>query len=165
MDQAEGEAVIAALLTLLTVWTSPAGEPTYVFHCRQQPGGCPVFVTGVALHAAAAADAWDLDPALLLAVAFVESGLEPEREGAALERGLWQLHPRGAGKRALRMCHGPGAPQTYCDAFVAAQELHRGLEACGGLRGALRYYNAGHCGEPGRYGDRVEAALEALSDG
>lgn len=152
------------MLVLLTVWTTPAGEPAYVHHCRLQPGGCPVFVTNVTLHAAAAADAWDLDPALLLAVAFVESGLRPGLEGAAGERGLWQLHPRGAGKRALRMCH-PGAPQTYCDAFVAAQELHRGLEACGSVRGALRYYNTGHCGEPGRYGDRIESALEALHGG
>ena len=159
--------MIAALLALLTVWTTQKGDPIYVAHCRAQPRGCAAHLESTVGFAIAAADAWEIDPHLLIAVAFVESGLNPALLGKVGELGMWQLHPKGAGARA-RAYEGPGRPRTYAEAFMAAQELHRGLERCGTLEGALAYFHTGHprraggrCLAGGAYASRVARILES----
>lgn len=160
-QQAEGQ-VIEALLILLTVWTTPEGEAIYIKHCRDQRGGCEAYVARVVEYAAAAAEAWEIPLPLLMAVGFHESGLHPTLEGDVGEVGIWQLNSRGAGARARRYARQSGLPDIYCQAFVAAQELRKGLEACHSISSALRFYNAGHCGDPGRYGRKLRTILERL---
>lgn len=154
------EGLIAAVLSVLTVWTAPSG-PVHVAHCRRRPGGCEAYVATQVTYASAAAEAWELDPKLLLSVAIRESGLNEDTIGEHGEATAYQLHPKGAGARARRMHRDHGGPLGYCAAFVAAQELHRGFVACGNWPGALAYYNSGRCRVSG-YSERVMKAWGEL---
>lgn len=149
--------MIAAVLAILTL-----GSGHYIAHCRNAPEGCQNRVTEYVAWAVDAAQAHDLDPRLILAVAIRESGMDPAATGSHGEHGVYQLHPRGAGARALRMCRAGAYPLGYCRTYVAAQELSRGLSTCdGSLEQALGYYNSGKC-ISGRYARKVLAIKARL---
>lgn len=133
--------MIEAILVLLTL-----GSGHYVAHCRNAPEGCRARVTQYVHWAEEAAAIHRIDPKLMLAVAIRESGMDPAALGALGERGVYQLHPRGAAPRAERMCKESSRPLGWCQTYIAAQVLSRGLRTCdGSLDQALSYYNSGHC--------------------
>jgi hypothetical protein len=147
-------AIIRALQDRMTVWRSDS-RVVFVRHCRDAVGGCRARVGTFARMMADAADAHGLDPFLLAAVAVRESGMNPLAAGAAGERGIVQLHPRGPGRRVefvqsehyrARCARRPDVCQTEVLEAGAAL-LSRAIGRCGGVREALGAYNRGTCGE------------------
>ncbi len=157
-----------ALDRRMTVWRS-GSRSVYVSHCRAYRGGCPERTAAFARLIGDVAAAHDVDPFLLAAIAIRESGLDPTAAGAAGERGIVQLHPRGSGSRVRyvrseayrRRCQRrPDACQReVLDAGAAL--LSRGIERCGGVREALGAYNRGTCGETS-YAVRVMSERQRL---
>ena len=101
LDERAGPTALAlarALDARLTVWRS-GGRRVYVGHCRRARVACRARVVALARVRARAGVRHDVDPFLLAAMALRESGLNPFAEGAAGERGIVQLHPRGVGSR------------------------------------------------------------------
>jgi hypothetical protein len=148
------QALERALEGRMTVWRTSA-RTIYVRHCRDAREGCEERLGTFARMIGDAAERHTLDPFLLAAVAVRESALDPEAAGAAGERGIVQLHPRGSGARVRyvrsesyrRSCaRRPGACQEEV-LDVGARLLARNIERCGGVREALGAYNRGECGE------------------
>lgn len=150
--------MIAAILAFLTL-----GSGHYVAHCRNAPEGCENRVRQLVAAAEWAAISNGVELKLLLAVGAHESGMNPDAIGPTHgELGVYQVHPRGAGRRAARMCKADTSlTLRECRAYSAAQELSRGLSTCASLREALGYYNTGHCVDI-RYADRVLAIKARL---
>lgn len=146
-------ALARALDRRLTVWRTES-RVVYVQHCRSAPEGCASRVATFARLIGEASRRHDLDPFLLAAMAVRESGMNPLAAGAAGERGIVQLHPRGpgAGIRFVRS----EAYRRHCERRAGvcqeevldagAQLLSRSLERCGSVRDALGAYNRGLCG-------------------
>ena len=111
-----------------------------------------------------------LDPFLLGALAFHESGLNPAAVGPLGTAGLIQLHPRGVG-RDERFVQDEAFRNECLDRVDACQGpvLEKGaaaiatsITACGSLRQALGRYGTGRCTGRGRYIGRVLAERERL---
>ncbi|MFK7986693.1 MAG: transglycosylase SLT domain-containing protein [Sandaracinaceae bacterium] len=159
-----------AFLARLTVHTRRDGTRVLSRRCREGPVPCEERVAAFARLLAAAAHATGLDPFLLGALAWRESGLNPaavSRRGAA---GILQLHPRGVGRgmrfvvdrdyRAacqseVEACQGPIVTR-------GAEALAGAIERCGSLRSALGAYASGHCTERPRHIGRVLEEQETL---
>ena len=150
--------MIAAILAFLTL-----GSGHYVAHCRNAPEGCENRVRQLVAAADWAAVTHGVELKLLLAVGAHESGMNPNAIGPTHgELGVYQLHPRGAGRRADRMCKADTSlTLRECRAYAAAQELKRGLTTCDGIHEALGYYNTGRCVSIG-YSSRVLAVKARL---
>lgn len=144
-----------ALSRRLTVWTRPGGVATYVSHCRRAVEGCPARVAAISQYISEVAQRHAIDPFVLAAMAMRESGLDPFVEGAAGERGIVQLHPRGIGGRVRfvrseayrnRCRRLAGACQREI-LEAGATHLTEAIERCSGLSEGLGAYNRGVCGE------------------
>jgi hypothetical protein len=132
---------------------------------------CRLRLEAFARIVSAAAGRHDLDPWLLLAVAVRESGLYPHAEGAAGERGIVQLHPRGVGSRArfvrddlyFRACRRrfDGCQGEVVE--LGAAHLAGWVLRCGGEAAGLGGYNRGRCGETG-YSRRVMVLRQSLQE-
>lgn len=143
-----------ALDRRMTVWRTD-NRVVYVRHCRTAHGGCPNRVSTFARLIGSASHEHTIDPFLLAAVAVRESGMNPLAAGAAGERGIVQLHPRGPGAR-VRFVQSE-AYRRYCERqpgvcqdevlHAGARLLSRSIDRCGGVREALGAYNRGACGE------------------
>ena len=110
-----------------------------------------------------------IDPFVLAAMAFRESGFDPFATGAAGEVGIVQLHPRGIGRsvrfiqneRYRERCRREvGACQREV-VEVGAAHFAEAITTCGGVSDALGYYNRGICGETD-YSRRVLRERERL---
>jgi hypothetical protein len=148
-------AVARALDARLTVWKKPDGSVVHARHCRAVRQGCRARIVKFSQWMVEVADAHDLDPFLLAAMAIRESGLDPFAAGSIGERGLIQLHPRGVGRSVRfvqseayrRHCrHRPGACQHEV-LEAGARLAARSIEHCGGVAEGLGAYNSGVCGE------------------
>lgn len=164
LDRRSGPTALAlarALDARLTVWRS-GGRRVYVRHCRSARVSCRARVVALARVIARAGVRHGVDPFLLAAMALRESGLNPFAEGAAGERGIVQLHPRGVGSR-VRFVRSEGYRERCSRAADACQEevvdagarlMAASMARCGGTREALGAYNSGVC-QATSYGDRV----------
>lgn len=164
LDERAGPSAFAlarALDARLTVWRS-GGRRVYVSHCRRARVSCRARVVALARVIARVAVRHNVDPFLLAAMALRESGLNPFAEGAAGERGIVQLHPRGVGSR-VRFVRSEGYRERCARAADACQEevveagarlIAASMVRCGGTREALGAYNSGAC-QATSYGDRV----------
>jgi hypothetical protein len=147
-------ALARALDRRMTVWHTDS-RVVYVRHCRAANGGCRQRVSTFARLIGQASERHEIDPFLLAAVAMRESGMDPSAAGAAGERGIVQLHPRGPGARirfvtseAYRR-HCARRPDV-CQAEVldaGARLLATTIARCGSVRSGLGAYNRGQCGE------------------
>jgi soluble lytic murein transglycosylase-like protein len=138
-------ALLAIVGTLAVAWavalrdTAGAGAanatpPTRASAARAAP--CPFPRELRSLFEAAALDA-SLPPAMLYAVAKVESNLRPDAESSAGARGLLQLMPATAQMLNLD----PAEPRT--NVLAGARYLRRLLDELGSSDLALAAYNAG----------------------
>lgn len=134
------------------------------YHCRRATGGCDARLQEFAQYLNDAGAQHGIDPWLLAAMAFRESGLNPFAVGLVGERGILQLHPRGPAKkvrfvRDSRYRERCKKEVGACQREVvdrAALVLARSLVKCGGdLEQALTMYNAGRCGGTHVYAARV----------
>lgn len=159
-----------ALERRLTVWVRPDGTRVHVKHCEQV--GCTERVHAITEMLEGAARVHDVDASLLAAMALRESGLNPGAVGAAGERGVLQLHPKGKGAR-LRffrsepyrkrcMMRPDGCQKEIID--KGAELLSRSLSRCESLEGALGMYQSGRCNGARPYVGRVLAVQAKLLD-
>lgn len=156
--QAENDPAVTALTRALdrrmVVWKTDT-RVVYVQHCRSADGGCQRRVNTFARLIGEASERHGVDPFLLAAVAVRESGMDPTAAGAAGERGIVQLHPRGPGARVRyvtseayrrRCAHRADVCQgEVLDA--GARLLATTIDRCGDVRAGLGAYNRGRCGE------------------
>ncbi len=155
------EALSLALDRRMTVWRS-GDRVVYVAHCRSARGGCAQRAATFATLIGEAARRHAIDPFLLAAVAIRESGMDPTAAGAAGERGIVQLHPRGSGS-SVRYVQSEGYRRRCMRRADACQDevldagarlLSNSIIRCGGVREGLGAYNRGACG-PTQYATRV----------
>jgi hypothetical protein len=161
-----------ALRFRVTVNTSKHGFMTAAYHCRHASEGCDRRLLEFARYLKDAGEANGIDPWLLAAMAFRESGLNPFAVGGVGELGILQLHPKNARSRGVRFVrdewyrHRCQREAGACQREVvdrAAQLLAQSLEQCGGdLDKALGMYNTGRCGGNGSYAKRVLTEMEIL---
>jgi Transglycosylase SLT domain len=164
----EGDSVAllqAALLSRVSLGNDRKGHPVYAAHCRHAAGGCDQRLAAFARYLVDAGETFGIDPWLMAAMAFKESGLNPFARGAKGELGILQIHPKRRDARQVRFIrdgwyrmrchHEPGACQREVVRH-AAQVLARSLSLCGGdMSAALGAYNTGRCGGNRRYSKSV----------
>lgn len=149
------ESLSRAMLARMTIWRTSNGDSVHVAHCRGAADGCDARVRLFARWMVEIAEEFEIDPFVLAAVAFRESGLDPFAQGTAGEMGIVQLHPRGVGSRVQFVsseryrgqCHDrTGACQREV-LQAGAQHLAEAVTRCGDLNAGLGAYNTGTCGE------------------
>jgi hypothetical protein len=155
-----------ALRARLTVHVHQrTGERLATKHCRSAAEGCDTRLAEFAKYLSDASEQYGLDPWLLGAMAFRESGLNPFAVGTHGEKGILQLHPKNRHAKGLRFVqdeayrercqHQAGACQREI-VESAAEILASSLAKCGGdLEQALGMYNTGRCGGSANYARRV----------
>lgn len=167
-----------ALRSRVTIHVHPrSGKRTATPHCRRAAEGCDARLSKFASYLTDAGDKYGLDPWLLAAMAYRESGLNPFAVGTHGEKGILQLHPKNRHAKDLRFIHDAGY-RARCEHQAgacqrelvdrAAQVLASSLAKCGGdLERALGMYNTGRCGGSPPYARRVlkeRAHLLALAE-
>jgi hypothetical protein len=148
------------------------GRAIPVLHCRQAREGCDRRIFEFAHYLVDAGERNGIDPWLLAAMAFRESGMNPFAVGGVGELGILQLHPKNPSVRDVRFVRDRWYRQRCrkeagaCQREIvdrAAEILARSLALCGGdLDQALGAYNTGKCGGNKRYAKRILSELEAL---
>lgn len=141
------------------------GEAVPAAHCRHAAEGCERRLHEFAGYIAKSGARFGVDPWLMAAMAFRESGFNPFALGAVGEMGILQINPGRRDAKEVRFIQdewyrkrcrkSPGA----CQAEVvdhAARVLARCMERCdGNVIDALGAYNTGRCGGNDRYAKRV----------
>jgi len=158
-------ALADALEERVTVWHRPDGTSVHIGHCRFAPRGCRARIEQLATWIYESGEEEGVDPWILAAIAFRESGLNPWAVGRAGERGIIQLHPRGhegshsrfvrdeAYRERCRRLDGACQKEVLA---AGARLLARSIRMCGGnVAAGLSGYNAGTCGGAPEYGRRV----------
>jgi hypothetical protein len=166
--QTPAEEVIAlsdALEERVTVWHRPDGTNVYIGHCRYAPRGCRSRIEQLATWIYEVGEEEGIDPWILAAIAFRESGLNPWAVGRAGERGIIQLNPLGREGSRSRFVRDERYRENCrrldgaCQKEVlsaGARLLARAIRMCGGnVAEGLSCYNAGTCGGAPEYGRRV----------
>ncbi|MEZ4323667.1 MAG: transglycosylase SLT domain-containing protein [Polyangiales bacterium] len=152
-EEATALSVARAFDERLTIWQAPDGRRTYASHCRSAPAGCRARIALYARLIARISRAEDVDPFLVAAVVLRESGLNPFAEGSVGERGIVQLHPRGAGadvefvqsERYRRRCRSAADACQEEVLRVGIQLLANSIRRCGSVEAGLGMYNGGTC--------------------
>jgi soluble lytic murein transglycosylase-like protein len=148
------------------------GRTIPAFHCRHAVGGCEERLGQFARYLISAGDAHGIDPWLLAAMAFKESGFNPFAMGSLGELGILQINPGRRDARQVRFIRDqwyrnrcrkePGACQQEI-VNHAAHVLARSVELCkGNLEAALGAYNSGRCNGNKRYTKRVLTEVDEL---
>jgi hypothetical protein len=155
-----------ALRSRLTVHVHPrTGVRTATKHCRHAAEGCDARLAEFSRYLLESGAQYGLDPWVLAAMAFRESGLNPFAVGTRGEKGILQLHPKNRRAQSVRFVQDESYRarcQTQAGACQrevverAAFILASSLTKCGGdLEQALGMYNTGRCGGSGTYAKRV----------
>jgi hypothetical protein len=169
----EVELLHGAMLSRIAVSTNRrTGRTIPALHCRHAVGGCEQRLGQFARYLVSAGQTHGLDPWLLAAMAFKESGFNPFAMGSVGELGILQINPGRRDARQVRFIRDqwyrnrcrkePGACQQEI-VNHAAQVLARSVELCkGDLEAALGAYNTGRCNGNKRYTQRVLTEIEEL---
>jgi hypothetical protein len=139
----------ATILLLLTVHLGQGLRPVYAAHLRRHPLGAELRAEQLAVRLTRAAEAAQVEVALLAALAYDESHLDSTRVSSEGALGMLQLLPTSRWGRAwLEAC---GQQLDRCEALNAvwgAYALRDGLKACRGRLGhAVGFYRTGKCVE------------------
>lgn len=151
-----------------------SGRSIPIYHCRQAREGCDQRLTEFAHYLVDAGSKNGIDPWLLAAMAFRESGMNPFVVGAVGELGILQLHPKNPRVKSVRFIRDAMYRQRCrkeagaCQREVvdrAAEILARSLAMCDGdLYRALGMYNSGKCGGNKNYADRILVERDKLKN-
>jgi hypothetical protein len=151
-----------------------SGVSIPIYHCRQASEGCDRRLNEFAHYLIDAGEKNGIDPWLLAAMAFRESGMNPFVVGAVGELGILQLHPKNPKVKSVRFVRDRYYRQRCrkeagaCQREVvdrAAEILARSMDMCGGdLYLALGAYNSGKCGGNRTYADRIIVERDALKN-
>jgi hypothetical protein len=164
-----------ALRSRLTVHVnSRTGERTATKHCRHAAEGCDARLAEFSRYLKDSGEQYGLDPWLLAAMAFRESGLNPFAVGTRGEKGILQLHPKNRRAKSVRFVQDESY-RVRCQREVGACQrevveraafiLASSLNKCGGdLQQALGMYNTGRCGGSLTYAKRVLQERARLMD-
>jgi hypothetical protein len=135
-----------AILVMVTVWITPAGQPMYVSHFRKASHGAEDRALELAANFTFAEYVSGVDRYLLAALAYRESGFDQHAIGAQGEFSVMQLHPRSvAGRETARFCKAHAAQCERAAVLAAARVLAQGRARCGSDALALGYYRSGDC--------------------
>lgn len=157
----DDSALERALYERMVVWKTPKGKSVTIRHCGNEDE-CKERIKQFASWIQKAAIDYRLDQWMLGAIAFHESGMNPFAVGGVGEMGIFQLHPKGAGKD-IRFVQNEGYRQSCafepgaCQEeviFRAARLLREGLDKCKSPDRALGYFNSGFC-QKGDYSKRI----------
>lgn len=164
-----------ALRFRVTIYTNRrTGYTVAAAHCRRASEGCDRRLFEFAHYLKDAGERNGIDPWLLAAMAFRESGLNPFAVGQVGELGILQLHPRSPASKNIRFVKDgwyrmrckrePGACQREI-VDRAAELLARSVVLCGGdMDRALSAYNTGRCGGNTSYARRVHSEVAWLKN-
>ncbi|HKU38576.1 MAG TPA: transglycosylase SLT domain-containing protein [Polyangiales bacterium] len=143
-----------------------------IYHCRQAAEGCERRLLEFAHYLIDAGERNGVDPWLLAAMAFRESGMNPFVVGAVGELGILQLHPKNPRVKNVRFVRDSYYRERCkkelgaCQREIvdrAAEILARSMELCGGdLNMALGAYNTGKCGGNQKYADKILVERDRL---
>lgn len=137
-------------------YNQKSGKTIPAYHCRHAPGGCESRLSTFATYLVEAGSQYGVDPWLMAAMAFKESGFNPFALGSLGELGILQINPGRRDAQNVRFVRDeyyrrrcrkePGACQREVIQH-AAQLLGRAVEKCGrDMKEALGMYNTGRCG-------------------
>jgi len=140
------QALVAAILAVVTIASTPAGVPVYAPHFRDAPGGAEQRAEELASTFLFAEEVYGVDAYLLAALAFRESSLNADAIGVQGEFSILQLHPRSRwGRAAHTLCKGAQASCERVAVLEAARLLALGVKECGGEAVAVGFYRTGRC--------------------
>ena len=169
----EVELLHGAMLTRVAVSLNKrTGRTIPAFHCRHAAEGCEQRLERFARYLVSAGQRHGIDPWLMAAMAFKESGFNPFAMGSVGELGILQINPGRRDARQVwfirdewyrnRCRKEPGACQQEV-VNHAAHVLARSLELCkGDVEAALGAYNSGRCNGSKRYTKRILTEVEEL---
>jgi soluble lytic murein transglycosylase-like protein len=154
------------MVARITVSTArETGVTVPAAHCRHAAGGCEKRLSEFARYLVEAGQRHAVDPWVMAAMAFRESGYNPFAMGSLGELGILQIHPKGRRVENVRFMRDEWYRRRCrqevgaCQREIvdhAAQVLSRSLTMCGGsLNDALGAYNTGRCGGNDRYSKRI----------
>ena len=149
-----------------------SGKTIPAYHCRHAPEGCEQRLSTFAQYLVEAGSQYGVDPWLMAAMAFKESGFNPFALGSLGEMGILQINPERRDAKHVRFIRDewyrrrcrkePGACQREV-IHHAAQLLGRAIEKCGrDTNDALGMYNTGRCGGNDRYSKRILGERDEL---
>ncbi len=140
------QALVAAILAVVTIASTPSGVPIYAPHFRNAAGGAEHRAQELASTFLFAEEVYGIDAYLLAALAFRESSLDASAIGAQGEFSILQLHPRSRwGRAAHLLCKGEADFCERAAVLEAARLLALGVKQCGSEGHALGFYRTGHC--------------------
>lgn len=153
-------------------YNQKSGKTIPAYHCRHAPEGCESRLSTFATYLVEAGSHYGVDPWVLAAMAFKESGFNPFALGSLGEMGILQINPERRDAVNVRFIRDewyrrrcrkePGACQREV-VHHAAQLFSRALERCGrDLKDALGMYNTGRCGGNVSYTKRILAERDEL---
>jgi hypothetical protein len=135
-----------AILVMVTVWITPSGDAVYAPQFRNAPQGAESRAFDLAADFTFAEQVYGVDRYLLAALAYRESGFDPNALGEQNEFTVMQLHPRSkAGRETASFCKGHPAQCERAAILAAARVLSEGYRECGTEALALGYYRSGKC--------------------
>lgn len=158
--------LLAAIQARIAVsYDRRSGRTIPASHCRHAPGGCDKRLSAFAEYLVDVGTRHGMDPWLMAAMAFKESGFNPFALGSVGELGILQINPERKDATGVRFVRDewyrkrcrkePGACQREVVEH-AAQVLARSFQRCNGdLVGALGAYNTGRCAGNLSYAKRV----------
>ncbi len=146
--------LVAAILSLLLL---PCRWP--VDHARHYEGGADRKADALAENVEQAALTYEIDPLLLVALAYSESGLDGERIGVLGEVSMMQFLPHTAAGREYARLRGSQAERDGVAILLGAEALRHGMQVCGSEAAAIGWYKSGRC----TVGPRARAVI-ALRD-
>jgi hypothetical protein len=140
------QALVAAILAVVTIASAPDGSAVYAQHFRDAPGGPEQRAEVLASTFLFAQHVYGVDAYLLAALAFSESSFNPGAVGKVGEFSILQLHPRSRWGRAARLlCRGEESLCERAAVLEAARLLALGEKQCGAETSAIGFYRTGHC--------------------
>jgi hypothetical protein len=141
------------------------GDAVPAAHCRHAKEGCERRLHEFAGYLVRAGERFNVDPWLMAAMAFRESGFNPFAVGAVGEMGILQVHPGRRDAKQVRFIQDEWYRKRCRKTAGACQQevvehgarlLARCMHRCDGdVIDALGMYNTGRCGGNDRYARRV----------
>lgn len=148
------QSIVAAVLFLCTL---PSGA--YAPHLANHPLGAEVRAEQIASVLIESAEEHHVDPFLLTALAYRESGFDVGAVSKVGAFGLLQTHVKWSGKEVLNRCMLWPEHCLHWQADAGAKALAYYIAVCHSEARALHAFRTGDCGRPGRNGPQTKKVL------